>query len=69
MPIPKPKKEESKKEFIDRCMSDENMKEYSADPDNNQRYAICISKWEEKNEGINNIGVSFGHLLKNILEQ
>lgn len=50
MPIPKPKKGESKDDFISRCMSDEDMKEYSADPKSNQRYAVCISKWESKNE-------------------
>lgn len=51
MPIPTPNSGESKDDFISRCMSNETMKkEYSADPDNNQRYAICISKWEEKSE-------------------
>jgi hypothetical protein len=67
MPIPKPKDGESKDDFIDRCMSDENTQKYPAEEGNNQRYAICISKWEEKNEGIDNVGVSFGHLLKNSL--
>jgi uncharacterized protein len=46
MPIPKPGKNESKKKFMDRCLSDETMnKEY---PDNDQRYAICESQWEDK---------------------
>lgn len=45
MPIPKPKKEEKKNKFIKRCMESKIMKkEYSR----NQRYAICLSKWEEK---------------------
>ena len=51
MPIPTPKSGESKKDFISRCMENETMKkEYSANPDNNQRYAICINKWKEKEE-------------------
>lgn len=39
MPIPNRQKDESKKDFLSRCMSDDTMnKEY---PDNKQRYAIC----------------------------
>jgi hypothetical protein len=39
MPMPKPNKNESKKAFLSRCMSDSIMnKEY---PDTNQRYAVC----------------------------
>ena len=46
MPLPKPKPDEEKGEFIERCMSDETMKkEYS---DNDQRLAVCHSQWEKK---------------------
>ena len=46
MPMPKPKKDESKDDFLDRCMGDDVMvKDY---PDNDQRYAICNSLWEDK---------------------
>ena len=46
MPLPVPKKDESKKDFIDRCMADDVMnQEY---PDNDQRYAICQTQWKEK---------------------
>lgn len=39
MPIPQPNKDESKKDFISRCMRNDTMnKEY---PDVNQRYAVC----------------------------
>lgn len=39
MPIPKPNNDESKKDFLSRCMSNSLMnKEY---PDTNKRYAIC----------------------------
>lgn len=48
MPIPKPKKDEKKQDFIDRCMSDETMlKEY---PDEKQRAAICYQSWDEKED-------------------
>lgn len=60
MPVPKPKKGESKDDFIDRCMSDDKMvDEY----ENDQRYAICMSKWESKNESKNPT------TLKDLLEQ
>jgi len=39
MPIPKPKKDESKKDFISRCMGNPTMNEEYKNP--NQRYAIC----------------------------
>jgi HK97 family phage prohead protease len=45
MPIPKPNKGESHKDFDDRCMSNDTMvEEY---PDEKQRYAICQSQWEK----------------------
>lgn len=48
MPIPKPKKGESKEKFIDRCMSNSVMKkEY---PDNNQRLAVCGTTWKNKDK-------------------
>jgi len=44
MPIPVPQQNETKDEFIQRCMSDETMlAEYS---DEAQRYAICLAQWE-----------------------
>jgi hypothetical protein len=46
MPIPTPKKIESKSDFVARCMKDKVMnEEYS---DNKQRVAICYSRWEDK---------------------
>jgi len=51
MPIPKPNKDESKKEFVQRCMVDDVMvKEYD---NTDQRLAVCSSTYEEnlsKNE-------------------
>ena len=45
MPIPKPKAEESKIDFVKRCMANDTMaKEYGVD----QRFAICVAKWEDE---------------------
>ena len=44
MPIPTPKENENKNEFINRCMSDDVMQEY----DDKKRYAICESQLEKK---------------------
>ena len=42
MPLPSQGPEESRKEFLQRCMSDSVMKkEY---PDSDQRIAVCISR-------------------------
>tara|TARA_Y100000356_G_scaffold134520_1_gene144086 strand:+ start:1811 stop:2956 length:1146 start_codon:yes stop_codon:yes gene_type:complete len=42
MPLPKRSKDESRENFMSRCMSDKNSKkEY---PDNSQRVAVCLSK-------------------------
>lgn len=50
MPLPTPRKTETEKEFIGRCMaSSVSTKDF---PDIKQRYAVCQSKWEEhKKEG------------------
>lgn len=40
MPLPSPEKNEDKKKFISRCMSNETMK--SEYPDIKQRVAVCI---------------------------
>lgn len=59
MPVPTPHGNESKDDFLDRCMGDDKMvDEYEQD----QRYAICISKWEGKEESKHNE-------LKDILEE
>ena len=48
MPMPTPNKQnESKDEWMKRCMGDSVMNEEF--PDEGQRYAICNSKWEEEN--------------------
>lgn len=46
MPMPKPKNDESKDDFLNRCMSDSVMNdEYE---DDSQRYAICNNIWDDK---------------------
>ena len=45
MPIPKPRKDESKKDFIQRCVTDEKMKSEYTDID--QRLAVCSTSYEE----------------------
>jgi len=46
MPLPKPKKNESKDDFIERCMGNNLMNEEY--PDEDQRYAVCLSQWNKK---------------------
>nr|NIV97955.1 hypothetical protein [Candidatus Saccharibacteria bacterium]NIW78253.1 hypothetical protein [Calditrichia bacterium] len=45
MPLPKPKKNESKDEFITRCMGNKSMQEEFED--NDQRLAVCNDLWEK----------------------
>ena len=47
MPIPTKNIDESNEEFIERCMSDEFMKEYD---DNSQRLAVCYAQLEDDEE-------------------
>lgn len=45
MPLPKPKKNEEKSEFMDRCMGNSIMnKEF---PEKDQRYKVCESQWNK----------------------
>lgn len=46
MPLPTPNKNEKKQSFIQRCMSNEKATEEFSD--NEQRYAVCQSQWEDK---------------------
>ena len=44
MPLPKPRKDETKDDWIERCMSDEVMvKEFGQA----QRHAVCQTRWGE----------------------
>lgn len=46
--MPSPKSGESEKQFISRCMSDEEAKKDF--PKTDQRYAFCKSKFDKKNK-------------------
>ena len=51
MPIPKPRSNEEKKDFIQRCMSDDKMvSEYT---NTDQRLAVCSTSYEENLSKIN----------------
>lgn len=45
MPIPKPKNNEKKSEFVNRCM--QNLKDKGEFPDPKQRVAVCYNQFEE----------------------
>ena len=46
MPVPKKRKDESKSDFIDRCMGDQVMNDEFSNA--KQRYAICMSQLKRK---------------------
>ena len=46
MPIPRPRTDENKDDFMSRCMSDDNMQEEF--PDDKQRVAVCYDQWRKK---------------------
>lgn len=55
MPMPKPKKDEKKEDFLKRCMADTVMNdEYD---DEKQRYAVCQTIWKDKDKKEINIGI------------
>ena len=46
MPLPKKRKDESKNDFIERCMGDDVMNDELSNT--KQRYAICMTEWKRK---------------------
>ena len=63
MPIPKPRADQNEEDFIGFCMADPTM---NADyPNGGQRYAICISTWQDNNKTINE-GVNQMDAIKEI---
>ena len=48
MPIPTPKKDQTKKEFIEMCAGNEVMNEEF--PDAKKRLAVCYSQWDRAKE-------------------
>lgn len=53
MPMPKPRKDETQKEFISRCMGDDTMNEDY--PENDQRAAVCYTQWRNRNKSEDNM--------------
>ena len=51
MPLPKPKSSESRKDFMQRCMS--NSTSVSEFPNTDQRLAVCSTQYRDKYEEIN----------------
>lgn len=50
MPLPKPKKNEKRSTFMNRCMSNSTMN--SEYPDKEQRYAVCNARWKDRDKAI-----------------
>lgn len=51
MPLPTPKENENRKQFIDRCMADATMlEEYD---DKNQRFAVCNTQFTNNKKSQN----------------
>jgi hypothetical protein len=46
MPLPSPRKNEKKDDFLKRCMGDKTMNQDF--PDQSQRYAVCNNLWKKK---------------------
>ena len=67
MPIPKPNKDETQKDFISRCMGNPIMdKEF---PDKEQRSAVCYTAWREKKMSEETLSKSFGGALEEIEQE
>ncbi len=50
MPLPAPKKNEKKQDFISRCIKEMTLDESERFPSQSQRAAICYSQWGETPE-------------------
>ena len=46
MPLPNPKPQENKDEFLSRCIKDDTMR--SEFPDGKQRFVVCLQQYENK---------------------
>lgn len=53
MPLAKPKSDEDKQTFLNRCMGDSLMKDEFSDED--QRYKVCLKQWQKENNAMNHI--------------
>ncbi len=46
MPLPKPKKDETRRQFISRCIKNKNINKEAKNKD--QKLAICYNQWKNK---------------------
>lgn len=49
MPIPNPRKDETREDYVNRCMGETVMVDDY--PDNKQRYAVCNVQWRKSLKG------------------
>jgi hypothetical protein len=47
MPLPEPKKNEEKQEFVSRCIETLTKEDKERFPSRGQRAAVCYSQWDE----------------------
>lgn len=64
MPLPQPRPDEEREEFLDRCMGDPTMVDEF--PDSSQRFAVCVSQWESR--GLLGRLQAIGQQLEQIVE-
>ncbi len=48
MPLPKPRTDEPRTDFLARCMGDDTARQDFEKP--SQRYAVCLSQWARRNK-------------------
>lgn len=58
MPLPEPRDGESHDDFVDRCMGDENMREFE---DAAQRRAVCESQWDDARDNASGLWQGIGN--------
>lgn len=67
MPLPKPRSEESRDDFISRCMGGDAIKEFK---DQKQRVAVCFSQWKKaKSEEIELTKAEISAMVDEIMEK
>jgi hypothetical protein len=63
MPLPKPKKDEKRNDFVSRCMGDETMKKDFKD--NKQRVAVCLAQFSKKDSKASWVNKAYNGEMEN----
>ncbi len=63
MPLPMPRKDEKKDDFVDRCMADDTMRREFRQPE--QRRAVCERQWEDGRKGRGSM--RYAHVISYVL--